>query len=38
MQELGMLFVATVFASALFALIASRIAPTDRERDRHLIP
>ena len=33
-----MLFAAAVFASALFALIASRLAPTDRERDRHLIP
>lgn len=38
MQDLGTLFVVTVFASALFALIATRLLPADRERDRRLIP
>ena len=31
MQELGMLFAAAVLASALFALIASRLAPAKAE-------
>lgn len=33
MPELAILFAAAVLASVLFSLIATRLAPTDRNRD-----
>ncbi len=34
MQELAILFAVAVFASAVFAMIASGLAPAERDRDR----